>query len=264
MNRAFSLVELSIVLVILGLLTGGILAGQSLIRASELRSVATEESRYVTAVGSFRDKYFALPGDMNNATKFWTAGTCPGTEATPSTTAATCDGNGDGMIGTIPTSYEYHRFWQHLANAGLIEGTYSGVRITSPYDFSFQGGVNVPRSKLSNGSWFTLWQGVSPISNYGLFEGSYDNTLAFGGWNPILNNNGGSDVSGILKPEEAWNIDTKMDDGNDTTGKVRTWEWNNTGCNTVSRSNSVALVNVASYNLTNSSPACALIFSQAF
>lgn len=71
MKHGFSLVELSIVLVILGLLTGGILAGQSLIRAAELRSVSTEQSRWVTAANSFRDKYFALPGDFRDATKFW-------------------------------------------------------------------------------------------------------------------------------------------------------------------------------------------------
>ena len=67
----FSLVELSIVLVILGLLVGGVLTGQSLIRAAELRSVSTEYSRYVASVHTFRDKYFALPGDMTNATQFW-------------------------------------------------------------------------------------------------------------------------------------------------------------------------------------------------
>ena len=70
-RSAFSLVELSIVLVILGLLTGGILSGQSLIRAAELRSVTTEYSRYTAATYSFRDKYFALPGDMSNAESFW-------------------------------------------------------------------------------------------------------------------------------------------------------------------------------------------------
>ena len=82
-RSGFSLVELSIVLVILGLLTGGILAGQSLIRAAELRSVATESQRYMAALNSFRDKYFALPGDMANATAFWGA-----QNATP----ATCHG----------------------------------------------------------------------------------------------------------------------------------------------------------------------------
>src|SRR6187399_2125428 len=98
--RGFSLVELSIVLVILGLLTGGILAGQSLIRAAELRAVSTEYSKFVTAGRSFRDKYFALPGDMANATSFWgTAVTCPGkVTADARTDARTCNGDGTGQI----------------------------------------------------------------------------------------------------------------------------------------------------------------------
>ena len=103
MKNAFSLVELSIVLVILGLLTGGILGGQSLIRAAELRSVSTEAARYTTAVYSFRDKYMALPGDMPNATAFW--GAAPDCSAQTASGASTCNGNGDGMLrwgGTNP------------------------------------------------------------------------------------------------------------------------------------------------------------------
>ena len=80
--------------VILGLLVGGILAGQSLIRASELRAVTTEFTKYQTALNSFRDKYFAYPGDMTNATSFW-----PSCGTTALTTAEGCNGNGDG-IGT--------------------------------------------------------------------------------------------------------------------------------------------------------------------
>lgn len=147
-EKAFSLVELSIVLVILGLLTGGILTGQSLIRASELRSVATDLQRYQAAVHTFRDKYFALPGDMPNATRFWgvqhaTPATCI---TTASTTALTCNGDGNGQV--ADTTYEAFRFWQHLANAGLIEGSYSGV--TGPDSgFDHVIGVNAPRAKMS-------------------------------------------------------------------------------------------------------------------
>ncbi|MBY6117485.1 prepilin-type N-terminal cleavage/methylation domain-containing protein [Mameliella alba] len=73
-RSGFSLVELSIVLVILGLLIGGVLTGQNLIRAAELRSVMTEFKTYQTAVMTFRDKYFALPRDMTNATDFFWGG----------------------------------------------------------------------------------------------------------------------------------------------------------------------------------------------
>src|SRR5688572_8582479 len=134
MRRGFSLVELSIVLVILGLLTGGILAGQSLIRAAELRSVTSEFQRYSTALGAFRDKYFAIPGDMTNAVSFWTvAAACPSVAATAA--AGVCNGNGDGQITALATGTcngtncgnEIFGIWEHLAYAGLVEGSYTGA-----------------------------------------------------------------------------------------------------------------------------------------
>src|SRR5690606_1501704 len=99
MKAGFSLVELSIVLVILGLLTGGILGGQSLIKAAELRSVATERQQWQIAINSFKGKYRALPGDMPNATAFWgvaaNGGGGAGCAQFISTGTETCDGNGN-------------------------------------------------------------------------------------------------------------------------------------------------------------------------
>lgn len=155
-NRLLPLVELSIVLVIIGLLVGGVLAGKSLIRASELRAVSAEYARYHTAVMAFRDKYFALPGDMPNATNVWgTASNCPGSHLQPSTDATTCNGNANSYIDSVAGAglgNEYFRFWQHLQNAGLVEGRLSGVRgidssIHSVADF------NVPRSKMNPACW---------------------------------------------------------------------------------------------------------------
>ena len=133
-KNAFSLVELSIVLVILGLLVGGVLSGQSLIRASELRSASTQFAQYRAAAYTFRDKYFALPGDMPNATAFWQSAGGTGADATciAAQTSATpaCNGNGDGLIsggGSEPVAHgERFMAWKHLANAGLVEGSYTG------------------------------------------------------------------------------------------------------------------------------------------
>ena len=163
-RSAFSLVELSIVLVILGLLAGGVLSGQSLIRAAEMRGVATDAQRYATALNSFRDKYFSLPGDMSNATQFWHfAGTTstPGcitnwgaAEAAP----GACDGNGDGVISAASagnTTGESFQAWKHLALAGLIEGMYSGKSGASASDYIV--GTNAPTSKIKNAGWMLTY-----------------------------------------------------------------------------------------------------------
>jgi prepilin-type N-terminal cleavage/methylation domain-containing protein len=214
MKRGFSLVELSIVLVILGLLTGGILAGQSLIRASELRSVSTELQKYQSAVLTFRDKYFALPGDMINAVQFWTAAAGNGTgndnacKVVAKTGAPTCNGNGDGSIYYGGSLREAFLAWQHLANAGLIEGQYSSIAGPNDVNFEAVPGYNVPRSKAgSNVGW--------SFAHQCWVSGSCFNPTTL----PIANNLfiGGYDIDGLgeaaLTPEEAWNIDTKMDDG---------------------------------------------------
>jgi prepilin-type N-terminal cleavage/methylation domain-containing protein len=271
-KSAFSLVELSIVLVILGLLTGGILAGQSLIRAAELRSVTTDYNKYMTAVRAFRDKYFALPGDMTNATAFW--GTAGGTgsdttcQTTVGTGTATCNGDGDG--GTLDTIsgtvyyYEEYRFWQHLANAGLIEGNFTGVQGAANTP-----GTNVPSSKISNALFF-----VNNIANYvtsgttvsggnvKIFAGDYGKSqLTF------INVGGSYTTAGSwpLKPEEAWNIDTKLDDGLPSSGSV--WSAKGNGTNT----NCTTFAGVAppgdagaTYLLSNSNKDCFLYFPRAF
>ncbi|PZP84317.1 MAG: hypothetical protein DI582_09180 [Azospirillum brasilense] len=259
MQRGFSLVELSIVLVILGLLTGGILGGQSLIRAAEMRAVSTEYNRYVAAAQTFRDKYFALPGDMTNAQSFW--GVAHATPATCRTTVGTgtqtCNGDGDGSItpNTAPGSNESFRFWQHLANAGLIEGTYSGVRDGTTVFATTA--TNAPRSKTSNGLWY--------IMNFGIDEGSppasqfaipYDNTFMLGGLSADA-----ASRTPIFKPEELWNIDTKMDDGRPAQGKViaRT-------TSTVSRCTTAASNTdlQGDYKLSDNSVQCTALFRQVF
>mgnify|MGYP000373149386 CR=1 FL=1 len=78
-QSGFTLIELSVVLVIVGLLIGGLLSGQTLIRAAEIRSIATQFTVFNTSAQNFRMKYKAIPGDMTNATTYWGAA-----HATPS------------------------------------------------------------------------------------------------------------------------------------------------------------------------------------
>ena len=64
-EQGFTLIELSIVLVIIGLIVGGVLVGQDLIRASEVRATITQIEKYNTAVNTFHAKFNAIPGDMS-------------------------------------------------------------------------------------------------------------------------------------------------------------------------------------------------------
>ncbi len=258
LSAAFSLVELSIVLVILGLLTGGILAGQSLIRAAELRSVSTQIQNVKAVSRTFQDKYLGLPGDLRNATAFWGAATCPGTLGTTTVTTTTCNGDGDGVIefasASSTGSYENFRLWQQLANAGLIEGAYSGV----PAAGGERGatiGVNSLAGKISNSGISIESVGDLPTGDTWRWPGSYSNMLYVGG----VSSTAHPLESPIFRPEETWNIDMKMDDGNPATGMVRSHRqvgvWVN--CTTTNVASTTA------YNLTDSSMACALLFPKA-
>ncbi len=253
-RQAFSLVELSIVLVILGLLVGGILAGQSLIRASELRAVSVEYNRYVTAVQAFRDKYLALPGDYANASAVWGLAAASNCYTAIGTGTQTCNGNGDGLINSTGTnSNESYRLWQHLANAGLIEGTYSGV------DAADNGGAggdttDCPLSK-TNALWYT-----SNFSSYAngvandVFALNYGNVLQLGKYASTA----ATPNVGFVKPEEMWNIDTKMDDGAPASGKLVTRRFNT--CTNAAGVSDYA----ATYSLTSTSQGCTAVFRNAF
>jgi prepilin-type N-terminal cleavage/methylation domain-containing protein len=260
-KRAFSLVELSIVLVILGLLVGGVLSGQSLIRAAELRAVSTEYSRYVTAVQSFRDKYFAIPGDMANATAFWgfAGGTgCTNSSGTATTSPGTCDGNGDGTLnvaGAVSQTGEFAQLWRQLALAGLIEGSYSGLAGSGGTQHCVIG-TDCPRSKLSNTGWGALSRGSTGDANF--FTMEYGNGFILGAASTVY-----LPSSAVLKPEEAWNIDTKIDDGKPAQGKVVTLFWNNL-CSAADDGSSDLSDLVASYRLSDTAARCAFVFRQAF
>lgn len=261
MRAGFSLVELSIVLVILGLLTGGILAGQSLIRAAELRAVTTEYQRWHTAMHTFRDKYMGFPGDFRDATRFWgrfaNVGTCVSNSSAAVATPGTCDGNGDGTLqrpAGASMSGERFQFWRHLALAGLVEGSYSGYTGTGGDDDA-DAGDNAPGGKISTSAWHinTITAGDDATIYYNV---PYGISLLYG-----AATTNGRPHNPLLRAEEAWGIDTKMDDGKPAYGKIIALRWNNQcSVNVTGALNNSNLD--ARYKLEDSSLQCALMFRQ--
>ena len=183
-KKGFSLLELAIVISIIGILLGGIIGGQSLIKASKLNSITTDVEKYKNAISIFKDRYNGLPGDITNATALWGAAAVPASCATTQGTGTqTCDGNGDGVIGTS-FSNEMFRAWQQLANAGLIDGVFTGVGGAGGATEALPG-QNVPSSKVDQAGFTVANLGLNP--NAGVyFAGDYSHTFIFGAKKPPM------------------------------------------------------------------------------
>ena len=256
---AFSLVELSIVLVILGLLVGGVLSGKSLIRASQLRAVMNQQQSFRAATLTFKEKYFYLPGDLPNATQFWgTAADC-GIAATDKTT---CNGDGNGLI----ANSEDGRYWQHLSNAGLIPGQYCGLASDIMPVFCSPN-PKTPYGKIGTGSWRVRdYATKASPAGFGGFYGNYGNSLIY----PSDQSSSTAARRGF-DPQESKNIDIKMDDGMAPTGKVVAHSATGGGflhlCTTVNSTDSLDVKSAtltADYLVSSTAIECALIWRQQF
>jgi prepilin-type N-terminal cleavage/methylation domain-containing protein len=113
-QRGFTLVEIAIVLVIIGLLLGGILKGQELITSARVRNIADQNSGVQAAYYGFIDRYRQVPGDWNS------------TNAAQAIPGVTTGGDDSGRLDGANAWVEALALWEHLSKSGFIQGNYTG------------------------------------------------------------------------------------------------------------------------------------------
>ena len=233
-SSGFTLIELSIVLVIIGLIVSGILVGQDLIKNAEVRAQISQIEKYDQAVNTFKAKFNAIPGDMAvsvaNQFGFSVGVACNGQQGGR-------DGNGliDGFVGTaiyLQTSGENNLFWEDLSSGpsgGLIDGTFpnsgaypegcgTSLNMNTTPGTSYIGDY-FPLAKIGHGNFVYVFE----AGGYNWYSISALTSVAIGG--------GVFTSSTNIPVIQAYNIDKKVDDGLPTTGAVQTQYI--TGSNTV-------------------------------
>ncbi len=213
-NKGFTLVELAIVMVIIGLLIGGILKGQEFIAAARVKAVITQVKGYQGAVNVYTDKYNALPGDDRSAT----------TKLAGCNAANFCiNGDGNGRIGATTTNYsrddqsassslpdaETTMFWKHLALADMIEGIDVSSNPVTPV-----WGVTHPVCK-GCGGFHVAYVNETAAENFAIGHYLILRRPVTGDPHPV------NPGDGAVSPLWAYEIDNKIDDSNAKTGFVR-------------------------------------------
>lgn len=182
MQAGFTLVEIAIVLVIIGLLLGGILKGQELIENARIKRLVNDFNGTSAAYNAYRDRYRQLPGDDSLATaRGWTGAV---------------NGGGDGIVGAananpFTAAGENLNFWRDLRFSGLLNGNPA---------------LNAVATALPNNDWG------------GRIGVTTSTTLLTGGGSALT---GLLVCSSNVPGKAAQGIDTSLDDGVPTTGAIR-------------------------------------------
>lgn len=199
-QAGFTLVELAVVMIIIGLLIGGVLKGQELIANAQIASTVAGIKGIDAATSTFNDTYNAFPGDMVNATT-----------RLPNCAAPCANGNGNSVLGSAPNAAaananEALQYWIHLNLADLV----SGVDTSGTGAF----GASMPTTNIGGGL----------VAGY-IATGAIANRTAAatgrGGHYLVLRTAANAAGAGTtLTPNQVARIDRKMDDGSPNAGTV--------------------------------------------
>ena len=190
-QSGFTLIEIAIVLVIIGLLLGGVLKGQELINSAKVKNLANDFKNVPVFIYGYQDKYKAVPGD-DKAADTHVGGIV-------ATTPALTQGNGiiDGAWDTTTQTDESWLFWQHIRLAGFGPGSTDTTNASSDYIPKNAVGGDIGVTNATTNSPITAAPGPGP----GL-KGTY-----------IV-------CSGSIPGKFAKQLDTTLDDSNTATGSV--------------------------------------------
>jgi prepilin-type N-terminal cleavage/methylation domain-containing protein len=223
--RGFTLIELSIVLVIIGLIAASVLVGNELIEAARIRSQISQIQQYTVAVTTFRGKYGGIPGDLE-ADKAASMGFADRSGAPNhgdgNGTLESCDGLG------VDSSDQYFGcetalFWSDLSAAQMISDSLNSavddrIVFTDPKPY-------LPAAKIGADTYFAVFS-AALFQSFGTSSIKCEDTFCFAVVkNPIALAGppaavGKYAVRDALKPSQAYAIDSKMDDGLPLTGTV--------------------------------------------
>jgi len=215
-QAGFTLVELAIVMIIIGLLIGGVLKGQQLITNAQITATVAQIKAIDAATTSFKDQFATVPGDMANPTA--RIPNCPAVGACGNV------GNADGRVGAASISFaavpagEQIGYWAQLSADGLLTGITPNTAAMTITGW----GQYAPASKITGGGFDVGWNAGGAAS----LNAIEDNTaVTNAGEYLALHGTAGAIVGAaaadsFLTANQADRIDTKIDDGSPNTGTV--------------------------------------------
>lgn len=205
-NRyGFSLMEMSIVVAIIGLIVASVATGFNLVHSAKIRNTITSLENFKKSTYNFIDQYNYFPGDMPNASKFW------GTYQSGQIIQGADDGNGNGFVES-DNSLEDLYYWRHLSLSKNISGNYTGKpESTSPLK-KYKSKVNAPGSEAFKKVLFSF-----ETHNKSEIWGTTGNAFRLAA--PLISSNNNL-RKGAISVKDAYSIDTKIDDGKASYGDI--------------------------------------------